>query len=84
MQVVSGGPPNLLFNGYWYNLQWVKRLGGEVDHLFPPSDEVKNSWSYIHLLPYTHTWRGQGHLHLRLRQYVEMICGMEGTNLFDA
>jgi hypothetical protein len=24
----------------------IKRLGREVDHLFPSSDEVKNEWSY--------------------------------------
>jgi hypothetical protein len=45
------GPPNLLLNGYWYTFPWVKRLGREVHGLSPPSDEVKNSWSYIHLLP---------------------------------
>jgi len=33
---------------------------------------------------YTPALSGQGQLHLYLRQYGEMICDMEGANLFDA
>jgi hypothetical protein len=41
------GPPNLLFSGYQRSFPGVNQPPCEVDHLLPPSVEVKNGWSYI-------------------------------------
>jgi hypothetical protein len=40
------GRPSLLFKGSRGSFAWVKRPGREVNHLPPPSTEVKNVWSY--------------------------------------
>jgi hypothetical protein len=35
---------------------WVKRKGRDVDHLPPPSAEVKNAWSYTSIPPSKPPW----------------------------
>jgi hypothetical protein len=41
------GPPSFLFIGYRRSFPGVNQPPCEIDHLLPPSAEVKNGWSYI-------------------------------------
>jgi len=44
-------PHNLLYDGHWRHLPWVKEAGCETDHSPPSSAVVKNEWSYPSTLP---------------------------------
>jgi len=47
LSVPFWGPPGLLFSGYRRSFPGVNQPPCEVDHLLPPSAQVKNGWSYI-------------------------------------
>ena len=44
-------PPSLAFNRYRVSFPELQRWGCKVDHLPPPSAEVKNEWSYTSIPP---------------------------------
>jgi hypothetical protein len=46
-----GGPPSLLFSGYWCSYLRVQRPGREINDSSPSATEVKNEWSCASPLP---------------------------------
>jgi hypothetical protein len=46
-------PPNLLYNKYRGSFQGGKAAGREADHSPPTNVEVKKTWVYTSIPPYT-------------------------------